>query len=159
MTQPTGLTVTATDMRHAMSRDQLVAGGWLQHLLGPVALNLPRLLGDMLDEPLTPASLLEAKARFFNHCAGNRELLDQIGKLPGVDKEQLADNLRSFAADARRQIARVPHLLDQAGLTELEALITGPPKPSDEVAEMLRSGGLTIGQLLQVQPGIILVNY
>lgn len=140
----------------AMKSDPLL-DNWTRLFFEPYAAMLPEVLKELLDQPVTLESLVRAKIAYFDYLTTTL-LPSDIERLPGVGSLSVRNNLAELVRELRHQLPSLPKILAQSGKTELEAIIGGPPLASAAVAERLQRGDLTIGELLVLQPSIILVN-
>ena len=124
---------------------------------------LPSLLLWDLDKPATVATVLEAKLKFLKHCLENGFVKKAVAvERAGVFDEVLAEMMEGVFADLLFQfessLDNLDEILKQNGMTDEELMLRDHMGLKEEAKSLYRSGELTIGRLLLVQPSVISKN-
>ncbi|HEU5187337.1 MAG TPA: hypothetical protein VFT87_02420, partial [Candidatus Saccharimonadales bacterium] len=97
----------------AMKNDPLL-DEWKRRFFEPYAALLPWVLEKLLDQPVTLATLVQAKIIYFEYLATTL-LPGDIERLPGVGQDTVRINLLSLARELRNQLPNLPALLAERG--------------------------------------------
>ena len=129
------------------------AAGMLQYICDKIG----NVLGEILDQPFGLASYSQAKLAYLKWMLEDAEYLEKFGALLDDQSWGMWRNLYGQLIDQLQVIVDNPaEFSKKTGVTN-EVLIAKVPF-SDEAKALLEGGELTIGRLLQIQPGIILNN-
>jgi hypothetical protein len=115
--------------------------------LRPMVEDSPEILANLLDQPFTMENFLKAQIAFkeavINHA--------------GTD-EFVADLLGAAVDLARDLIEEFPQALAEAGVPEEHVILGSQVGLWPPAAALYRAGTLTIGELLRIQPGVIILS-
>lgn len=135
----------------------------------PYIVYLPELLADSLATPLTLDALMAAKMKFMRHLVDSNYIKDVVAAMPedslswytredlGVMMQEMMETLMPMVEQLTNRLD-MQALLEAAGLTEEEALMSPKLGMGPELAAMYREGTATLEDVLRLQPGLIVNN-
>jgi len=125
---------------------------------------LPGLLAEQLDAPVTILSMTEAKLIFMKHCLQNGFMNEMSAAqypngVDGVSLEEIVamgnDALGALLESSDELASSIAEQIANSGVREAQ-LIAKQLNPA--ARKEFRSGKLTIGKLLTVQPSLIVLE-
>lgn len=128
---------------------------------------LPEVLVDILDEPVTLATLMNAKAVFVRYCLENGFLHAIVATVPEEQLflfglEGMVDMLEAALYGAldifETIVGDAPAFLQSIGVTEEQVLTSPKVGMSKKNLKRYRAGKLTIADILVSQPSVIVKN-
>jgi hypothetical protein len=128
---------------------------------------LPIILADMLNAPVTLNSVMKAKVAFLRYCVDNGFIKAAVDAMPDealgfFDREDLPEMFESLltqAIDMAEELTGdVAGLLKENGLTEEKVMLGPSIGLNDEARSLYQAGELIIGELLLIQPMLIVKN-
>lgn len=137
----------------------------MQKALRPFVEATPTVLADLLDQIVTVETLMKAKIAFLRYAVGNGFIEASVKATPKAQRDLfdgMVDMLKSAletAIDMLEEIAKdVPGFLKENEITERDLLVNPKVGLSGKALSLFDKGKLTIGELLRLQPSIIVKN-
>lgn len=133
----------------------------------PFFMKVPQILAEYLEQPVTLESITLAKLAWLRYCSDNGYIKAAIDAAPEgsfgfFSNEAMAEMMASMFAQliemAEKLSKSVPAILKAQGITEDQLLASPNVGFSPGTLALYRSGKLTIAQLLERQPAVILAN-
>lgn len=137
----------------------------MKQALRPFVEAIPKVLADLLDMAVTVESIMKAKIAFLRYCADNGFVKAIIAATPaeslwligaGTAASMLELALTAAISMAEQIAQDVPVMLAQKGTTERELLASPKVGLTGEALALYDKSKLTIGDLLRLQPMIII---
>lgn len=130
---------------------------------------LPEILKDYLDQLVTLRALFEAKVRYAQYCLDNGILARATALLPeetggffSITRDSLVkmleEQLRTIIAEIPKALDTLDSALAEAGLTEREVMLSDQVAFIDAAKALYEASTLTFGDLLGIQPGVIVIE-
>lgn len=137
----------------------------MKKALRPFVEATPTVLADLLDQPATVESLMKAKIIFLRYCVDNGFIEAAVKATPKAMRdlfdgvEDMLKSTLAAAIDMAEEIAQdVPGLLVQYEMTERDLLTNPKVGLAGKALSLYDKGKLTVGELLRLQPTIIVKN-
>ena len=137
----------------------------MKKALRPFVEATPMVLADLLDQPATVESLMKAKVAFMRYCVNNGFIEAAVKATPKATRSlfegmegMLKDALTTAISMAEAIAQDVPSVLAQYDVTERDLLINPKVGLTGKALSLYDKGKLTIGELLRLQPSIIVKN-
>ncbi len=129
---------------------------------------IPEILKDQLQEPVTLTSVMNAKVMFLRYCVDHEYVKKAVaatpeGSLGGMSADSVTSLMQNMMSQAiviaERVVKDLPAVLESQGVDE--ELMMAHPKGiglNPETLDLYKTGKLTIGYLLLMQPMVIFKN-
>ena len=135
----------------------------MKQILRPFVGALPTVLADLLDQPATVKTILTAKIAYMRYGFDNGLIEASVGAAPEALRGIFeANDIKEMLQDAMQMIEEIvkdiPGFLQQIGVTERDFLTNPKVGLSGEALSLYDKGQLTIGELLRLQPILIVKN-
>ena len=140
----------------------------IRKAMEPFILAIPEVLKDSLAKKVDLATLMDAKIAFLRYCSENEYITKMVNAMPPksfgfMDAEDVAGMMEGTFSTLIEVLSdvikNVPEFLKSQGVTEAE-MMAHPKgvglKPS--VLKKYTAGKLTIADLLELQPMVIIKN-
>lgn len=141
--------------------------GPTQEAIRPTVEKLPEILSDLVDKPLTPSTLMDAKVRVIKYTIDNGVIKALVESMPENNLgfftktglldmllKTLGNMLPIFTSIAQDEIK----FLEERGITEKDLMMSPDLHLNKEVKEEYLKGQMTVGKLLTMQPMVIIKN-
>jgi hypothetical protein len=134
----------------------------------PFILAIPEVLKDFLDKKVDLSTLMDAKIAFLRYCSENEYITKMVDAMPsesfGLFEAKDVTNMMEGSFSALIEVLsgivkNVPGFLKSLGVTEAEVMAL--PKSigfKPNVLKKYTAGKLTIADLLELQPMVIIKN-
>ncbi len=139
----------------------------MKKMLRPYIEATPTVLLDLLDKTATVETLMKAKIAFLRYCVANGFVKAAVAVTPAASLDlfgsdaaaSMMESALSGAIDMAEEIAKdVPGILEQYGMTERQLLTNPKVGLAGKALKLYDQGKLTVGEILRLQPAIIVKN-
>lgn len=139
----------------------------VQQAIKPFIEALPKVLSELLDKPVKLESLMAAKLAFLRYCLKHGYIKAVVDAMPDsalgpFDRKDLPDLLDGALRDAVEMAEAITsnmvEFLNQYGVTEDDVMLGPKVGLNANTQSLYLSGQLTIAQLLEKQPMVIVKN-
>lgn len=137
----------------------------MKEALRPFVEATPRVLADVLDHPATLESLMKAKMAFLRYCLDNGFIEEAVKATPKATREMfdgMEDTLKQLLDGALKAVQEVlqdvPAFLANYEITERDVLTNPKVNLKGKALSLYDQGKLTVGDVLRLQPVIIIKN-
>lgn len=159
--------ISGEDFVSALNKDPeyLMQEKSVINFMNEFMLAIPEALREFLDAPVTVTSIVNTKVAFIQFCIENNYVSkviaaspqDSFGWMdPSVVAEMIQDALSNSFDLFSKFASDIPQFLREYGISEEKMMYSFELRP--ELMERYRTGTLTIGELLMLQPMVILKN-
>lgn len=160
--------ITGQEVWESLVEDPAMQGQeYLYPVLEPMVKEIPNLLADDLQKPVSVETLIRGRLKFVKYCLDHSFVQNAVDAMPDeafgfFDKDDMAgmmeETLKSLVEMSEEILEDVTDFLEQHGVTDEQVVLAPKTGLDAAMRKRYKQGGMTMEDLLRGQPGVIILD-